>query len=271
MPATEVRQSRAAAGTGAGARLGIQWLVSYGRPTYRVQATCVLDPVHCERPDGRRDNSSAPDYGAMPRGPHSSPADHRSEEKKIFCRVTTRVINFVAVNVLERGFGSLTALFLCLGVACSSCVVLAMQSLTPRGLPTTDLPLTVWVMTVTLVPTRRQILTITPLAQASPQPRSTRSRRAPASYFNVRGAHGSCNSQGKARGECHAFSSGAIQHAPEALTRRSPHFPEQDSELNDFKYALRTRRPSAAAHLIENAADSEIGPRSGLHPVRSLR
>jgi hypothetical protein len=27
--------------------------------------------------------------------------------------------------------------------------------------------------------------------------------------------------------------------------------PEQDSEVNDFKYALRTRQAGAAAHLIE--------------------
>jgi hypothetical protein len=32
--------------------------------------------------------------------------------------------------------------------------------------------------------------------------------------------------------------------------------PEPDSEVNDFKYALRTRRLGAAAHLIEIAADS---------------
>jgi hypothetical protein len=43
---------------------------------------------------------------------------------------------------------------------------------------------------------------------------------------------------------------------------RSP--PEQDSEVNDFKYALRTRRPGAAAHLIEHAPDSVIGPHSQL-------
>jgi hypothetical protein len=36
--------------------------------------------------------------------------------------------------------------------------------------------------------------------------------------------------------------------------------PELDSEVNDFKYALRTKRPGAVALLIENAADSVIGP-----------
>ena len=206
-------------------RLGIQWPVSCGRSMCRGQAICVLDRAHCERPDGRRDNSSAPDYGAMQRGPDSSPADHRWEGKKILCRVTTRGGNFGAVNDLGRGLSSLTPLFLCLGMARSNRDILAMHGLAPRRLPTADLPLTVWVVTVTLVPTRRQILTITPLAQARPQSRSTRSRRAPASYFNVRGAHGSCNSQGESPRRMHPFSSGAYQHTHEALTRRSPLFP----------------------------------------------
>ena len=209
----------------AGARLCIQRPVSCGRSTCRGQAICALDRVHCERPGGRRDNSSAPDYGAMPRGADSSLADHRLEAKKIFCGVTTRGGNFGTVNDLGHSLGSQTALFLCLGMARSSHRVLAMRGLASRRLPTTDLPLAVWIVTVTLVPTPRQILPMTSLAQARSQPRSTRSRRAPASYFNVRGAHGSYNSQGKARGECTTFSSGADQHAHEALTRRSPFFP----------------------------------------------
>jgi hypothetical protein len=167
------------------------------------QAICVLDRGHCARPGGRRDNSSVPDYGAMPRGADSSLADRRLEEKKIFCRVTTRGGNFGAVNDLGHSLGSLTAFFLCLGMARSSRVVLAMRGLASRRLPTTDFPLTIWVVTVTLVPTLRQKLTITPLAQARPQPRPTRSRRASASYFNVRGTHGSCNSQGESPRRMH--------------------------------------------------------------------
>jgi hypothetical protein len=180
-----------------GARLGIQWPVSCGRPRYREQATCVLDPVHCERPDGGQDNSSEPDCGGMSRGVHSRLADHRPEGKNTFCRVTTRRPRFHVLNALGRDRGSSTALPLRLGMARSIRGVLAMHGLAPCRLPTTDLPLTVWGVTITLVSTRRQVLTITPLAQPSPQPWSTRSRRAPASYFNVRGAHGSCNSQRK--------------------------------------------------------------------------
>jgi hypothetical protein len=138
-----------------------------------------------------------PDYGATPPGLHSNLADHRPDEKKNFCRVTTRGRKIHVGNGLGLDLGSLAALFLRLGVAKSSRRVLAMPGLAPRRLPTTDFPLTVRVVTVTLVPTRGRILTITPLAQASPQSRSSRSSQGPASYFNVMGAHGSCNSQGK--------------------------------------------------------------------------
>ncbi len=167
------------------------------------QAICVRDRGHCARPGGRRDNSSVPDYGAMPRGADSSLADRRLEGEKIFCRVTTRGVNFGAVNDLGRGLGALPALFLGLGMARSNQVVLASRGLASRRLPTADLPLAFRVVTVTLVPTRWPIPTITPLAQASPQPRSTRSMRAPASYFNVRGTHGSCNSQGESPRRMH--------------------------------------------------------------------
>ena len=193
----------------AGAPFCIQWSVSCDRPTCHGQATCVLDPARCERPDGRRGNSSAPDYGATPWELRSNPADHRLEEKKIYCRVTTRGRKIHVLNGLGRDLGSSSALLLRLCMAKSSRGVVAMHGLAPRRLPTTDFPLAVWVVAITLVPTRRQILTIATLAQARPRPRSTRSRRAPASYFNVTGAHGSCNSQGKARGECTTFSSGA--------------------------------------------------------------
>jgi hypothetical protein len=191
----------------------------------RGPAICVRDQGHCERPDGRWDNSIAPDYGAMPRGADSSLADRRPEGEKNFCRVTTRGGNFSTVNDLGHSLGSLTALFLCLSVARSRHGVLAMRGLASRRLPTTHLPLAVWIVTVTLVPTRRQILTSAPLTQASPQSRSTRSRRAPALSFNVRGTHGSCNSQGESPRRMHLFSSGADQHAHKTLTRQSLLFP----------------------------------------------
>src|SRR5262249_35135338 len=144
-----------------GARLGIGWPVLCGRPRYGGQATCVLDPVHCERPDGRRNNSSEPDCGGMSRGVHSSPADHRPEEKKVFCRVPTRGRKIPLLNGLGRDLGSSPALPFRLGMARSSRSVLPTHGLAPCRLPATDFPPTLRVVTVALVPTRRQILTIT--------------------------------------------------------------------------------------------------------------
>lgn len=184
----------------AGARPDTRWPASCGHRRCRERATCARDPTRCERPACRRGSSSEPGYGMMSRELHGSPAGCRVEGKKFFCCtccVTTRGRKIHVLNGFGRDLGSLTALLLRLGMAGSSHGVLAMPGLAPRRLPTTDFPPTVRIVTVTLVPTRGKILTITLLAQAGPQPRSTRSRRAPASYFNLMGAHGSCNSQGK--------------------------------------------------------------------------
>src|SRR5262249_56933965 len=102
------------------------------------RATCVLDQARYERPDGRRGNSSAPDYGATPWELRSNPADHRSEEKKIFCRVTTRGRKVRVLNGLGRDLGSSSALPFPLGMAGSSRDILAMHGLPPRRLPTTE-------------------------------------------------------------------------------------------------------------------------------------
>jgi hypothetical protein len=80
-----------------------------------------------------------PDYGATSQGLRSNPADHRLEEKKVFCHVTTRGRKIHFLNGLGRGLGSSTALILRLGLAKSSRSVLAMHGLAPRRLPTTDL------------------------------------------------------------------------------------------------------------------------------------
>jgi hypothetical protein len=196
-----VHQQRCIGAASAGsARPDTRWPASCGHRRCRERATCARDPTRCERPACRRGSNSVPGYGMMSRELHGSPAGRRVEGKKFFCCtccVTTRGRKIRILNGLRCGLGSLTALPLRLGVACPGRGILAVLGLAPRRLPTTDFPLTVLVVTVTLVPTAWQILTITPLAQASPQPRSTRSRRAPASYFNLMGAHGSCNSQGK--------------------------------------------------------------------------
>jgi hypothetical protein len=202
------------------------------------------------------------------RGLGDTRADRKWEGEKNFCCVTTRGSNFGAVNDLERGLGSASALFLCLGMATSSRGILAMLGLAPRRLPTTDFPLTFPVLTVTLVPTPRHVFAITPFAQASSLPRSALPSQAPALYFNVSGAHGSCNSQGKSSGRM-------CLHSPRALSKRERDTYllaglrsalEQDSEVNDLKYALRTRvrtcpELSDSLRTFGDAADSMIGSR----------
>jgi hypothetical protein len=112
---------------------------------------------------------------------HDSPAGCRVEGKKFFCCVTTRGRKIYVLNGLGRGLGSLAALPLRLGMMLPDGAILAVLGLAPRRLPTTDLPLTLRVVTVALVPTPGQVLAITPFAQANPWARSTPSGFAPAS------------------------------------------------------------------------------------------
>ena len=129
-----------ASGTGAGARLGTRCPVSSGHPRCREQATCVHGLGHCEPPDGRRGNNSAPGCGVRSRAIRGSPADHIEEGKKSCCRVTTRRRNLWVFNGLGRGLGPLTALALCLGMPGFDLGGLAMFGLPPRRLPAADLP-----------------------------------------------------------------------------------------------------------------------------------
>jgi hypothetical protein len=191
------------AASAGGTRPGTRWPASCGHRRCRERATCARDPTRCERPACRRGSSSVPGYGVMSRELHGSLAGCTVEGKKIFCCtccVTTRGRKVRILNGLGCGLGSLTALPLRLGVACPGRGILAVLGLAPRRLPTTDFPLTLRVVTVALVPPPRHVLTTTAFAQASSQSRATRSSPAPASYFNLMGAHGSCNSQGKSSG-----------------------------------------------------------------------
>ena len=76
--------------TGVGAWLGTHGLASSGHPRCRERATCVLDPGHCEPPDGRWGHSSEPGCGPTSRVIRNSRADRITEGKKRFCCVTTR-------------------------------------------------------------------------------------------------------------------------------------------------------------------------------------
>jgi hypothetical protein len=81
----------------------------------------------------------------------------------------------------------------------------------PRPLKS-DLPLALRRLAKALIPTPRQVFPITPFAQASPLPRSTRPGRGPVMWINVAHAHGSCNSRGKSPGRM-------CSHSPRAFSR----------------------------------------------------
>ena len=69
----------------------------------------------------------------------------------------------------------------------------------PLGrLPALDLPQTLGVLAVTLVPTPWQVLLATAFAQANPGPRSSRTGTATAIWTTITATHGSVISQGPA-------------------------------------------------------------------------
>lgn len=104
--------------------------------------------------------------GPRSQGVRGSLADRRAEAKKKFSYVTTRGCNFGVFNGLGHGFGSLTALLLCLGVLGSDLRISAPFGLAPRCLPTVDQPQAIRFLAVALNATARLVLAPAPLAQA---------------------------------------------------------------------------------------------------------
>lgn len=193
-------------------RPGIRWSASSGHPKCRESATYVHDPGHCELPDGRRCNRSVPGCEGRSWAVRNSPADRIREGEKIFCCVTTRGRNVRILNGLGRGFGLPPALFLGLGMPCFDTIVPTAFSLAASRLPAVDLPQAFRVLAVALVPASWLVLASASFAKASPRARLPRSGQTAVSVSTVKGAHGSGNSQGKARGECWS-------HSPRALSK----------------------------------------------------
>jgi hypothetical protein len=164
-------------------------------------ATCVRDPEHCQRPDGRRSSSSAPDCGPNSGAVHGTPAGRITEWKKNFCCVTTRRHNRRVLWWLRRGFGALTAPTLSLGVLGFGFCTQAPLRLPPRRLPAANLPPAGRILAVTLVATPRLVLPPAAFAQADPRTRSSRTGATGVLWVILAGAHGSHFSQGTARGE----------------------------------------------------------------------
>jgi hypothetical protein len=205
-------------------RPGIRWPVSCDRPKSGENATCVPGPGRCELPDGRRRSNSELGCGARSRGVRGSLADRNRGEEKIFCCVTTRGRNFGVRNGLGRDFGSLPALLLGQGMLHFDAIIPTTFSLAASCLPAMELSLTFRVLAVPLVPAPRHILAPTPFAQADPQTGSAHSGQTTDFLRNVKGAHGSGNSQGKSSGRM-------CLHSPRALSKL-----EQDAYLPVYRH-----------------------------------
>ena len=124
------------------------------------------------------------------RAVRSSPADRIAEEKKRFCRVTTRRRKFRLLNILGHGLGLLTARFLFLGMLGLDGGGLATFSLSSRRQPAVDFSPAFWVLAVALVPTSRVVLATALFVDAGSLARAARSGFGTAFFFNVVVAHG---------------------------------------------------------------------------------
>ena len=161
-----------------------------------------------------------PGCGSKSGAAHSTPAGRTKNLKKNFCCVTTRRRNFRPLIRLGRSFGSLAAHALSLCVPGFDLGGLATFGLPSSRLPTANFPQTFRILAIELVPTSRLVLPPAAFAQAKPHARSSHSGTAAALWFIVEGAHGSCFSQGIARGECANILFGRLtKHEPDS---RSP-------------------------------------------------
>ncbi len=201
---------RVAAGTAARGRSGTRRRVFGGHSRCHETTTCARDPAHCELPGDRRDCRSEPDCGPSSRAVHGTPAGRTTESKKNFCCVTTRRRNLTVTRCLGRGLGALTARTFRLGMLRFDFRILPSCRLPPRRLPAADLPQTLGILAVMLVPTPRLVLTSAAFAQADPRARTSRSGTTAALWITVVGAHGSPFLPGTARGECATVLSGRL-------------------------------------------------------------
>jgi hypothetical protein len=257
------RRCCAAVGTGAGAQFDTRRPASCGHPRCRESTTYVRDPGHCEPPDDRRDNSSVPGCGEKSHAGCDSPADRIKEQKKRFCRVTTRRRNFWFWNGLGRGLGLLAARSFCLGMLGFDLVGLATFGLPTRLQPAVDLPLAFRILAVTLVPTPRLVLATAPLAQAFPLARVASSGVSAVLSRTLTGAHGRFDLPRESPGRM-------CQHSPRALSKREQNdclqvygvLREQDREQDGFKSAPGNKTTGSRATIVALSKRSRTAPNS---------
>jgi hypothetical protein len=199
-----------------GVRPGIRYPVSCGYSRYHERTTDIPSLQHCELLDGSRHSSSKPGCAVRSRGIRDTMSDYIRGGEKSFCGVTTCRVNFWVLNGLGRDFASLPALSLGLSMIHFDLGVLKTFSLTASRLPAADLPQAFRGLVVALVPASWLILTFAFFAQADPWSKSLDSAQTAVSLRNVECTQGSCDSQGKARGEWGL-------HSPRALLKFEQH------------------------------------------------
>ena len=128
--------------------------------------------------------------------------------------------------------------------------VLAMSGLPARCLPAVDLPLTLRVLAVALVPAAGLILASTPLAETNPRARSAPSGRSAVLWRTLTGAHGRYCSQGKARGGCPTILLERDQKAKETL-------------ICESIALLRTRQKMKRSETCASEGEARIDDSSG--------
>jgi hypothetical protein len=125
--------------------------------------------------------------------------------------VTTRRRKLWVLNSLRRGFHSMAARFLVLGMLRFDVGHLATFTLSPRCVLAANFP-QVQILTVALVVTLRLVFAFTPFVQAGPRTWATPSGLGTSFPFTLAGAHGRFNLPKKSSGRM-------CPHPPRALSK----------------------------------------------------
>ena len=169
---------------------------------------------------------------------HGTQAGRTRESKKNCCCVTTRCRIFGVLRCLGRRLGTLAAHALRLRLPRFGGRIQATAGLSLGRLPAADLPLTIRLLAVTLVPTPWLVLPSAAFTQADPRSGlSSRSGTARALWFIVVGAHGSRYLPRESSGRTRERSSRALIQNPELDQGRQVYLrqKEGDREGNSFR------------------------------------
>lgn len=160
--------------------------------------------------------------------------------------VTTRRCKFWFFNGLRPGLHSLAACLFGLGVLGFDVLVLATFRLAPGAVPTDQLSLAIWMLTIALVVTTRPVFACAPVAQTRPQARAApapRTRLATVSSRSLTSAHGRLGLPRESSGR-------VCNHSPRALSKCEPRKRLRNSSARD--------EPDKKRNKVRSACQKEI-------------